>query len=361
MQYSRVCLEGLGYVLPEERVTTAEIEHRLAPLYQRLRLPEGRLELMSGIRERRFFPPGTRPSDISIQSAQRAIEASGIDRRHFGALIHGSVCRDFLEPATACRVHHELGLPSGCAVFDISNACLGVLTGAVQIANMIELGQIRAGVVVGTECGRALVENTIEHLNADHGQTRDSVKMSVASLTIGSASAAMVLCDAELSRTENRLTTAVCRASTESHGLCQSEGHAEVMRTDSERLMRHGVAVGARTFEALLDESGWSVDQIDKSFCHQVGSAHRKLMLDRLGLDPKIDFPTFEWLGNTGSAALPVALAIGREEGWLDPNDRVAMLGIGSGINCQMLGVEWGEANADFKLRDAQYAAGVSE
>lgn len=344
MQYSRVYLEGLGYVLPEERVTTAEIERQLAPAYKRLRLPEGRLELMSGIRERRFFSPGTSPSDISIQAADRAIEASGIERRHLGALIHGSVCRDFLEPATACRVHHELGLPDQCAVFDVSNACLGVMTGAMQIAGMIELGQIRAGVVVGTECGRSLVENTIERLNADTSLTRSSVKMFVASLTIGSASAAIVLCDEELSRTENRLTTAVCRSSTGGHTLCQSEGLSEVMQTDSEQLMRDGVAAGAETFQGLLAETGWDVSEIDKTFCHQVGSAHRKLMLDRLGIDPAIDFPTFEWLGNTGSAALPVAMAIGREEGWLDPNDRVAMLGIGSGINSLMMGVEWKES-----------------
>ncbi len=52
-------------------------------------------------------------------------------------------------------------------VYDVSNACLGILTGLVQVANMIELGQIRAGLVVGTECGRQLVENTVRRLNED--------------------------------------------------------------------------------------------------------------------------------------------------------------------------------------------------
>ncbi|MGI9456941.1 MAG: 3-oxoacyl-ACP synthase III, partial [Aeoliella sp.] len=125
MQYQQVCIESLGYTLPAEVVTTAELEQRLAPVYERLRLPEGRLELMTGIRERRFFAPDARISDMSIASASRAIEASGIDPQHFGALVHGSVCRDFLEPATACRVHHELQLPGDCVIYDVSNACLG--------------------------------------------------------------------------------------------------------------------------------------------------------------------------------------------------------------------------------------------
>jgi 3-oxoacyl-[acyl-carrier-protein] synthase-3 len=235
MHFRRVCLESFGYTLPDEVVSTSEIERRLAPLYERLRLPQGRLELMTGIRERRFFPPGTRPSTISIQSARLAIAASGIDERYFGALVHGSVCRDFLEPATACRVHHGLRLPADAMIYDVSNACLGLLNGMVQVANMIELGQIRAGIVVGTECGRALVENTITQLNADLSLTRESVKNFIASLTIGSASVAMVLCDEELSATGNRLTAATVYCDTSQHELCQSRG-LETLRRVRKRL-----------------------------------------------------------------------------------------------------------------------------
>jgi acyl-CoA:acyl-CoA alkyltransferase len=344
MHFRRVCLESFGYTLPDEIVTTAELEQRLAPLYDRLRLPEGRLELMTGIRERRFFPPGTRPSGPSIESARRAIDASGIDPRYFGALIHGSVCRDFLEPATACGVHHALDLPSEAIIYDVSNACLGLLNGMVQVASMIELGQIRAGVVVGTECGRELVENTIELLNADESLTRDSIKDYIASMTIGAGSVAIVLCDEDLSRTGNRLTTAVVHCDTTQHALCQSLGLETIMRTDSEELMRRGIAAGAHTFDRFLAAAGWETDDIDRTFCHQVGVAHRKLMFDSLGLKPAIDFATLETLGNTGAVALPITMALGIEQGRLSKDDNVAMLGIGSGINCLMLAVEWQQA-----------------
>src|SRR5438874_4848390 len=119
MRYAHVCIESLGYSLPEESVTSDEIERRLQPLYGRLRLPEGRLELMSGIRERRLRPRGTRPSEKNIESGGKAIQAAGISPHDIGCLIHGSVSRDQLEPATACRVHHELGLPEQCQVYDV--------------------------------------------------------------------------------------------------------------------------------------------------------------------------------------------------------------------------------------------------
>ncbi len=154
---------------------------------------------MTGIRERRFWPRGMLPSEKSVETGEKAIRAAGLDRRHIGALVHASVCRDYLEPATACSVHHRLGLPRDCLIYDVSNACLGVLNGMLQVANMIELGQIRAGLVVGTEGSRQLVETTIRHLNETQTLTRDDVKLAVASLTIGSASAAVLLCDRELS------------------------------------------------------------------------------------------------------------------------------------------------------------------
>ncbi len=342
MRFSRVCLEGFSHVLPEERVTSAELESRLAPLYRRLRLPEGRLELMTGIAERRFFPAGSRPGDLAIEAGRLAIERSGLPAEKLGVLIHGSVCRDHLEPATACRVHHALGLPRRGLAFDVSNACLGVLTGALQIATMIELGQVEAGIVVGAECGRALVDNTIERLNADESLSRESIKQSIASLTIGSAAAALVLCDASISRTGTRFTTAAATAATEDHALCQSEGMQQVMQTDSETLMRRGVAAGAETFEHFLAETGWSREQVDLSVCHQVGVAHRRMMLGALGLPEDRDFATVETLGNTGSAALPATLSLAFDAGRIAPRARVAMLGIGSGINCLMLGLEWG-------------------
>ena len=143
MRFQRVCLELIGYCLPPQIVTSEEIERRLEPLYRRLRLPEGRLELITGVQQRRFWDPGTMSGMESHRAAKLALEAANWDPSSIGALVHGSVCRDFLEPATACSIHHRLGLPPSCVLFDLSNACLGLLSGALVIANMIELGQVK--------------------------------------------------------------------------------------------------------------------------------------------------------------------------------------------------------------------------
>ncbi len=351
MRFENVALASIGYVLPEEIWTTSDVESKLAPLYQRLKLPEGRLELMTGIRERRFWRPGVTSGELSVKSCTHALRAAGVDATEVGCLIHGSVCRDFLEPATACSVHHRVGLPRNCFIYDVSNACLGILSGMLQVANMIELGQIRAGLVVGSEGGRQLVENTIRTLNADTSLTRKTVKNAIASLTIGSASCAALLTHREVASSASRFLGGAVGANTAHHELCQSHedqvgaSMQPLMATDSEALMKAGVATGVETFGPFLDAVGWKKEDIDRSVCHQVGTAHQKLMLESLGMDPEVDYATFDWLGNTGSAALPSALALACEKNFVASGHKVGLLGIGSGINCTMLGVEWGETS----------------
>ena len=106
---------------------------------------------MTGIRERRVWEEGTPPSLPSTKAAEKAIAKSGINKKDIECLLHTSVSRDFLEPATATVVHNALGLPATATIFDISNACLGFVNGMVTLANMIELGQIKAGIVVACE------------------------------------------------------------------------------------------------------------------------------------------------------------------------------------------------------------------
>src|SRR5262249_23528715 len=138
MKYSRVFLDAIGYELPPVVVTSQDLEAQLRPVYQALRMSEGQLEALTGIVERRWWEPGYPPSEGAIQAARKALAASNVSPEDVEVLIYAAVCREDFEPATACRVAAALGINPGAAVFDLSNACLGVLNGIVDIANRIE-------------------------------------------------------------------------------------------------------------------------------------------------------------------------------------------------------------------------------
>ena len=344
MRFENVCIESIATALPDETWTSAAIEEQLRPLYERLKLPFGRLELMSGIRERRLWPPGTRPSAASAAAGRAVLARSAIPADRIEVFMHAAVSRDMLEPATATFAHHQIGLGSRVQVFDISNACLGFLNGLVILAAMVEAGQIECGMVAAGENGRPLVEQTIRHLLAG-ALDRRQIKPFFANLTIGSGAAAAIVCHQSLIRGRpHRLLEGVELADTSHGDLCQgdtAEGEGLQMQTDSEQLLIAGVDVARRTWAAFKEETGWNETSIDRFVCHQVGAAHRRKLYEALGLDLAKDFATFETLGNRGSVSLPATLVRAVESGAVAEGHRVGLLGIGSGINCMMLALEW--------------------
>jgi 3-oxoacyl-[acyl-carrier-protein] synthase-3 len=68
---------------------------------------------------------------------------------------------------------------------------------------------------------------------------------------------------------------------------------------------------------------------------------HRRRLYERLGLDVARDFSTFEEYGNMGSVSLPATLAAAEAAGAVAAGSHVGLLGIGSGLNCLMLDLEW--------------------
>ena len=352
MRYTRVYIDALGYELPPVVVTSRELEHRLERLYSALHLSEGQLEALTGISERRWWDPGYPLSEGAAASARHALQASNVRPGDLDVLIYAGVCREQFEPATACRVAAAIGVNPGAAVHDVSNACLGVLTGMVDVANRIELGQIRAGMVVSCETAREINDIMIDRML--QSGTMEAFRLSLATLTGGSGAVAVLLTDGSFSsQKRRRLLGGATQTAPQFHALCRwgletlealplpHFAQLQSMSTDSAAVLKYGVELGARTWSAFLRRVGWMKEHIDKVICHQVGSGHRDQILETLGIASEREFCTYPYLGNIGTVSLPLTAALAEDRGFLEAGDRVAFLGIGSGLNCLMLGVEW--------------------
>ena len=344
MKFTNVHIDAFGYELPPNVVLTEDLESRLETVYRSLHFQPGQLEALTGIAERRFWDEGFTMAQGAVRAGRKALAAASVEAADLGMIVYGGVCRDQFEPATACAVAHDLGLGPDAVVYDVSNACLGVLNGMVQVANAIELGQIRSGLVVSCESARQIVSDTIQRILASPDM--ETFKKCIATLTGGSGAVAVVLTHKQHGHSRPRLLGGVARNAVEHHRLCRwghgpATGPAGVMETDSVGVLQNGVVLGAATFAIFRQAMGWPEEAPDKIVCHQVGAAHQRTILESIGIGPEKDFTTFRYLGNIGTVSLPITAAIAAERGFLAPGDRVGFLGIGSGLNCVMLGVQW--------------------
>lgn len=339
MRYGNVAIDAVGYVLPPEVVTSEAMESVFAGTLKRLGLPPGQLEKLSGVRERRWWEPNTKPSIVSTMAAERALARANMRPTDVQVLVNTSVSRDFLEPATAAFIGGQLGVGRHCMSFDITNACLGFLNGMLVAANMIELGQADNALVTCGECTREGVQATLQRLAESHADVQ-VFRDNFASLTLGCGAVAMVLKRRDQSSSGHVLKGAVYRTASEHNTLCLAS-HAE-MRSDPHGLLVHGVGLAVQTWPYAAAELGWqSPEDIDEFVCHQVSLAHFTHTFQQLELPLEKALLTFPYLGNVGPASLPLTLALGEAQGRIQPGQRLCFFAVGSGLGCIIMGVDW--------------------
>jgi 3-oxoacyl-[acyl-carrier-protein] synthase-3 len=338
MLFQHVAIAGLAHIDAPRRLSSDEINTRLKPTLDRLGIKTDVLGEIAGIHARRLWDGDVLASDAATLAGVKALADAGIDPDKVGLLVNTSVSRDYLEPSTASIVSGNLGLPDTCQNFDVANACLAFINGMDIASRMIERGEIEYALIVDGETANLAYEKTMERMMRD-GVTEEDFRNELATLTLGSGAAAMVLARSELAPGAPRYKGGVTRAATEWNQLCR--GNLDGMVTDTRTLLVEGIKLASKTFQVARQKLGWVVEELDEFVIHQVSKVHTAAFTKAMGIDPKKVLTIFNEHGNIGPASVPIVLSKLREMGRLKKGDRVALLGIGSGLNCSMAEVVW--------------------
>jgi 3-oxoacyl-[acyl-carrier-protein] synthase-3 len=334
-EFKQVAILDWNFLAPSEFISSDEIEQSLHPLYKRLSLPPGRLELMTGIKQRGLFPREEVPSLWAANAAKPIVDEH---RDELDLLIYAGVSKDCLEPSTASRVHHLLKLNARVMNFDLSNACLGFMSATLMAAHLIEKGIMRKALICAGENARPLLEETIRRLNTESIWNRQNSKKIFASLTIGSGAAAWVVGKPKEQDTKPYFSLGLAHAAadTDATYLCQGEQSAQGlwMETDSEELLKAGIKLAGDQWSHFKTKTKNTADHI---FMHQVGRAHVDALTKNLLLDEHKLFNIYEEFGNMGPVALPASFILAQRKNKLKQGDHCFMMGIGSGLNSLML------------------------
>lgn len=338
MQFENVSIAGLAHIDAPHRIPSAELGQQLSPTLMRLGLHPDMLEHLSGIVARRFWDVDTQPSQVAARAGELAIQDAGIDKRQIGLIINTSVCKDYIEPSTASLVHGLLGLPPDCQNFDIGNACLAFVN-AMQVAGlMIERRMIDYALIVDGEGSRFITEQTVQRLQ-NPGTDMQTLRDNFAALTLGSGAAAMVLGHSDLVPDGHRLVSGVTQAASQHNRLCL--GQPDEMITDAHGLLVAGLELVGQTFPKFFEQTQTTVHDIDHLVIHQVSMTHTNRFIDLIEADSDKVYRVYPEYGNIGPAGIPIVLSKTVQEGNLSRGDWVVLGGIGSGLNCSVMGISW--------------------
>lgn len=348
----RARIESVGRRLPEDHVSTAALMHSTR---HRTRID---LERLTGIRERRWVGEGEDSATLAVDAARDCLRRSAHPAEDLELLIVCSITKyrgglaQQMEPPLSHHVRQAIGAEHA-QVFDLSNACAGLLTGMFVLNDWIRRGAIRCGMVVSGEDISSLARNAARHV-------RHVLSKELASLTLGDAGAAAIV-DRAPDGTEGISAAGFTTLAAHSRLCLAHPSDREPgarMRTDSRGIHRAAIEDLPPLLREALDAAGVELHDIDWVVPHQTSArAIRKGMAEltrALGDEPRNPaVVTVDRFGNTASTTHVVALVEMLEDGRLRAGDRVALVALASGLEVGVLVVTVDEHLAGRRGHDA--------
>jgi 3-oxoacyl-[acyl-carrier-protein] synthase III len=336
---SNCVIAGSSFFEPTEFYSSEAIEELLTPIYERLKLPKGRLGELTGIDTRGCYGIHLSPGEIASFSAKQLLDDLKLKPSQIDALIYCGVCKDALEPATSAQVHFKLKLSSDCLHFDVSNACLGMMNGIHLATKLLGSSNMNHVIVTTGENSLPMLNSLIQELNSNTEVSRKNIKLHIASLTLGSASLSLLISKTSLYPDKPKILDFHWKTDSQAYQLCQALGDywQPRMKTSSEELLIAGVKLG----KSLWDSWDKSAKE-DLSFylTHQVGKTHQEYLTSELKLERYNTYTSYQKFGNTGSAAVALTWHLALKNSKLMKGQKGVWLGIGSGLNAMLMHVE---------------------
>jgi 3-oxoacyl-[acyl-carrier-protein] synthase-3 len=304
-----------------------------------------KFEEITTISERRYAEESQVTSDLALIAAQKAIDASGIDKEELDYIIFahnfGETRADNMRmdvvPSLASRLKHKLEIKNPFSVaYDVLFGCPGWVQAVIQADYYIRSGDAKKILVVGADI--------LSRVADPHD--RDSM--------IYADGAGAAILEGRESDTpigimgHNSRSDAVDYVHMLQMGYSFNPQLAEkkdyYLKMNGRRLYQYALENVPKTIKLGLDKLELHISEISKVLLHQANGKMDDAILQRLFKLYNIkDVPetimpmTISWLGNSSVATVPTLLDIitrrEMEHHDLESGDNVILASVGAGMN----------------------------
>jgi 3-oxoacyl-[acyl-carrier-protein] synthase-3 len=333
MYYSRIT--GVGHYAPENVITNQDLEKLIDT-------SDAWIQERTGIKERRFFKPGTDTvANMGTRAARMAIEKAGIEPRDIDFIIFATITPDYYFPGCGVLLQRELELTS-IGALDIRNQCSGFVY-AISVADQfIKTGMYKNILVVGAE-----IQSTVMDLS-NKGRTM--------AVIFGDGAGAAVLQATE--NQDHRILSTHLHADGRyaEELIVKDPGGSRAGRWVSKEMIdnggtdpymngnavfKHAVIRFPEVIKEALDANGYSTQDIDMLIPHQANFRITNYVRDQLGLSAETVYSNIHKYGNTTAASIPIALSEALEEGKIQAGHLVCLAAFGSGFTWASALIKW--------------------
>jgi 3-oxoacyl-[acyl-carrier-protein] synthase III len=322
-------IAGIARCLPPSIRSSRDVEERIRANSPRFPVPDGIVEQVTGVRNRRVVCDGVYSSDLAAGAGLQVLRATDCDPARVDLLIFASASQDLIEPATANIVQEKVG--TSCPVFDIKNACNSFLN-ALQVGEaLIAAGSYSTVLVTTGETPSQGINWSVEN--------RKSFRRSFIGYTFGDAGAAALLTrsaenDGFFYQSFNSISRHWPIATIPGGGSMHPRGEEfSYFRGDGKLLRQAFLDVGPEPLEQALEATHTHIEDYGAILVHQVSVPALTGFIRSTGVPRNRVVESVSEYGNMAAASLPVAFSLAEERGCIRRGDLVMWVGLAAGIS----------------------------
>ncbi|MBD3904775.1 ketoacyl-ACP synthase III [Chryseobacterium sp. Ch-15] len=313
---------GVGNYIPSETITNLFFDNHIFLNEKGENLKEdnasitSKLKKITGIEERRYASDNQVTSDLGFIAAKNAIENSKIDpetldyiifAHNFGDIKAGTIQSDAV-PSLASRVKNLLQIKNNfCVGYDLLFGCPGWIEGVIQANAFIKSGIAKRCLVIGAE--------TLSRVTDPHD--RDSM--------IYADGAGAIILEANEEDDDSGIKSHVSASYTykekdflnfaKSYNADHSPD-TKYIKMDGRKIYEFALINVPEAMKKCLDQSGYTIDQLDKIIIHQANEKMDEAIVNRFYQlydtppPPDIMPMVISKLGNSSVATIPSLLTM---------------------------------------------------
>ncbi|GAA0178166.1 ketoacyl-ACP synthase III [Clostridium sediminicola] len=287
-----------------------------------------------GIKERRIST-GEGTTDLSVEAAKAAIESANISPKDIDLIVVGTCTPDNFIPSTACLIQREIGAVNSTC-FDLSAACTGFIYGISVATQFIRTGQNKTVLVIGAETLSRGVDWTDRGTCVLFGDgagaailTRaENEEQGVISIYTGADGNGAEFLEYPAVPLKNTFVEEV-------------EENNSIITMQGGEVFKFAVKIIVECIEKVLQDSDYSIEDIDYIVPHQANMKIIDVAAKKLGIDKEKFFMNISKYGNTSGASIPLALDEMEKANMLKKGDKIIMVGFGGGLTYGAVLINW--------------------
>lgn len=297
---------------------------------------------MTGVTRRCVAMPDQTASDLSYVAAKRLFAAGKAAPAEIDAIIFVSQTPDYVLPATACVLHHRLGLKKECLAFDINLGCSGFVYGLFVAGSLCRREGIRNILLCGGDTISKVVSPTDKSAAMLFGDGGFATLLAYTELnnnplhylygTDGSGNKAIMI---PSGAHRNKLGSHEVRETGD--GILRSDYH---LYMDGTEVFNFTISEVPCAIKRLMGLAGRTPDNTDLLVLHQANLFILKQIAKMTKFSMEKVPVTIDRFGNTSVTSIPLTLCDALSENPDRHSRRVILAGFGVGLSWGVLSLD---------------------